>query len=150
MNCTACNKRIVELVYCENNCRRPYCSWECSNPFHIEDDIPGSCPGVCWCKLCRDAHLEFSKGHIWLHDWHNESTELEIYGWKSPTDYPIFLPKCSKCGMWGYEFESKTDIPSKYEGKSCSDKIRDFEEQPYRVVKDTDWANLYLKNINNM
>jgi hypothetical protein len=39
-----------------------------------------------------------------------------------------FVDQCKKCGVWSYEFRSKTEAHSKYEGVPCGPKIREFDD----------------------
>jgi hypothetical protein len=126
MICCICSKDIDEKSRdaCES-CRREF-HIECGKVEATEDTFPGSCPGVYWCIICRTQYHKEAKGHIFQIADHDNHSDLLTYAGINTTN-GAFADRCSKCGMWAYEFRSKTATPGKYEGVPCGDKIRETD-----------------------
>lgn len=71
----------------------------------------------------EDEFEEDGFGHVWGMGW--EESETPHPGFGGSTDiYGCCVDQCVKCGMYGYEFNSCTSTPGKYEGQLCGEKIR--------------------------
>lgn len=134
-NCDACGKQysVCSWYAARCECGALFCSKECAS----KDDKET-------CKLCRleivrdndllafllkhyglnreqAEELYRDKGHVWGTGW-EDSDKLHpgfnVYGG--------YVDQCEKCGMYGYEYNSGTATPGKYEGQPCGDKIRDY------------------------
>lgn len=75
----------------------------------------------------EDKHYKGIKedewGHAWTMGW--EDTESSHPGFGGTTEiYGAYVAQCAKCGMYGYEFQSCTETPGKYESQICDKKIR--------------------------
>jgi hypothetical protein len=74
--------------------------------------------------LPMDAEAESrNKGHVWDIGWMD--TENQHPGFGGSTGMTgAYVDQCAKCGMYGYEFQSLTETPGKYEGQICDKRIR--------------------------
>jgi hypothetical protein len=112
--------------YCDL-CEKPFCSEECIQLEAYEDTFDNCCPGVYWCIICRTTYFKEAKGHLFFMQNHSNSPDLLTYCNIKSTN-GAFVDQCKKCGVWSYEFRSKTDAHSPYEGVPCGPKIREFDD----------------------
>lgn len=122
--CAVCNKQVgdgeYDGKYCESDCDRRFCSYECADLDHLENTFPNCCPGVYWCCLCKKEYLEAAQGHLFIPASHPASKDLETYLGKDKNyDNGAFVEKCMNCKLWCYQVKSHTDVPGKYEGYAC-------------------------------
>lgn len=124
-NCAICNKELEKDCgqFCESDCGRLFCSYECAQLEGYEETFPNCCPGVYWCILCRNEYLDATKGHFFMIKNHEKHQDLKTYLGLDP-DEPIFSEACMKCDIWHYQFKSQTDIAGIYEGQECTEEFR--------------------------
>jgi hypothetical protein len=122
MNCAVCSTGTQNQSGCDL-CDRYFCSEQCAQIDDYENTFPNCCPGVYWCIVCRTNYLNAAKGHLFIISQHEAHLDLKTYLDQDPNEW-AFVDQCMNCGIWCYEFKSKTNVLSKYEGVSCGEKIR--------------------------
>lgn len=109
-------------------CEKKFCSEECIQLEAYEDTFFNCCPGVYWCIICRTTYFRDAKGHLFFMQTHDNTPDLLTYCNITSTN-GAFVDQCKHCGVWSYEFRSKTNTPGKYEGAPCGEKIREFDKR---------------------
>ena len=62
-------------------------------------------------------------GHVWGTGWEESDKPHPGFG-GSQDIYGCYVDQCMKCRMYGYEFQSCTATPGKYENQFCKDRVR--------------------------